>query len=500
MWSSRTSLSSPEGSSQEPNFKMKTEKLILRNLIQCEPYLRKVLPYLTEALFENKSEQILFAEIRNYIDKYNSPPTKEALLVVMENMTGINQDQYNEAVALVDEVTQSTPEEKFDWLVDVTEGWVQDRTLHMALVKAIAVYDGTDKDIPKTALPELLSKALAVSFDPDVGHDYLEDADERFQFYHTVQERIPFDLEMLNTITNGGLPKKTLNVFVGGVNVGKSLVLCHVAAAALKQHKKVLYLTMEMSEESVSQRIDANLMGVTMQQVVEMDKAEFDHKIGKLKSNLHGKLIIKEFPTSAAGAHHFKAELSELKLKKQFIPDIVIIDYINICASSRVRMGNGVNTYLYIKMIAEELRGLAVEMKLPIVTATQLTRDGAGNSDPDMTDVAESFGLPATADWMVALIYDEQRPDMLLFKQIKTRYSNISKNTKFEIGCNRDKMQLFDPNKQSLKVPAPAFPLPGPEGRTVLPDVLQEAQTEEAMETIRSLHKLKNKTSDAVKV
>jgi archaellum biogenesis ATPase FlaH len=318
-------------------------------------------------------------------------------------------------------------------------------------MSAINIINGEDKTRSKNAIPSILSDALGVCFDPDVGHDYLEDSTDRFDFYHRVEERLPFDIDILNKITNGGLPNKTLNVLVGGVNAGKTLILCHVAAASLKQQKNVLYITLEMAQEWIAQRIDANLLDVAMDRILKLDKDEYDRKMRRLREIYKGKLIIKEFPTASAGAHHFKALLNELWMKKQFKPDIIIIDYINICCSSRLKRGAGVGMYEYIKSIAEELRGLAVEMGPPVLTATQLNREGFSSSDPDMTDVAESFGLPATADFMLVMIALDIL-NQIMIKQIKSRYGDKTKNEKFNLGIDRDKMRIYDPDKQVQKV------------------------------------------------
>ena len=382
------------------------------------------------------------------------PPTKEALSVIFNNKTNISEGDYDECTKLVDELTNNKDVSELKWLIDETQKFCQERSLHNAILESIHIMDGSDKQKDKGMIPKILSDALAVSFDPNVGHDYLEDSDKRYEFYHRVEERIPFDLQMLNKITKGGLPKKSLNVIVGGVNVGKTLVLCHCAAAYLAQNKNVLYITLEMAQERIAQRIDANLLNVSLDDIESLSKVDYDRKIQRLKSNIKGKLIIKEYPPISASAIHFKALLNELKLKKQFKPDVIIVDYINLCASSRLKLGGSVNTYSFIKAISEELRGLSVEVEPPILTATQLTREGFGSSDPDMTDVAESFGLPATADFMIVLINSEEleAANLLQVKQIKSRYGDVTKHKRFVVGIERAKMKLYDVDEKAQKV------------------------------------------------
>ena len=429
------------------------EKVILKNLITNEQFVRKVLPYLKTELFTESSHKLLFEEIQGYTGKYNMPPTKEALNVTFNSKTNISEGDFEECIKLIDEVLASNDVSDQKWLVDETQKFCQERSLHNAILESIHIMDGSEKQKDKGMIPKILSDALAVSFDPNIGHDYLEDADARYDFYHKVEERIPFDLTMLNKVTKGGLPKKTLNVILAGVNVGKSLMMCHCAANYLAQNKNVLYITLEMAEQRIAERIDANLLNVNLDDIENLTKAEYDRKISKLKGHIKGKLIIKEYPTASAGALHFKALLNELKLKKQFKPDVVIIDYINLCLSSRIKQGNNVNSYTYIKAISEELRGLAVETDVPILTATQLTREGFSNSDPDMTDVAESFGLPATADFMIVMINTEEleQANLIQIKQIKSRYGNVTDNKRFVVGINRAKMKLYDVDEKAQK-------------------------------------------------
>lgn len=420
--------------------------------MKSESFVRKAIPYLKSDLFQERAEKLLFDEIQSYIVKYNMPPPKEALTVAFNNKTHISEADYTALTELVDSL-DAINEVEPDWLIDETEKFCQERSLHNAILESIHIMDGQDKHKDKGMIPKLLSDALAVSFDPNIGHDFLEDAEARYDYYHHIEERIPFDLAKLNKITKGGLPKKTLNVILAGINVGKSLAMCHVGASTLAQNKNVLYITLEMAQERIAQRIDANLLNVSMDEIEALPKDQYDTKINRLKENIKGKLIIKEFPTASASAMHFKALLNELKLKKRFTPDLIIIDYINICASSRIKPGSNINSYSYIKAIAEELRGLAVEFDVPILTATQLTRDGFNNSDPDMTDVAESFGLPATADWMIVFVNTEELEaiNQIMVKQIKSRYDDVTKNKRFIIGIDRAKQRLYDVDDKAQK-------------------------------------------------
>jgi replicative DNA helicase len=423
---------------------MTTENLILENLIYDETYARKTLPYIKPEYFSDANERIVFEQVRSYVNKYNGLPTKEALIIEIDSQDNISDKQYSDVKhrisALVQEEKPNT-----QWLSDTTEKWCQEKALYNAIMDSIGIIDGkSDKD--KGAIPEILSDALSVSFDPNVGHDFLENAEERYEFYHKKEERIPFDLDYLNTITKGGLPKKTLNIVLAGTGVGKSLFMCHCAANNLMSGKNVLYITMEMAEEMISQRIDTNLLNVDVDNLLELPRPIYEKKIARVKNKTSGKLIVKEYPTASAHVGHFRHLLNELKLKKGFMPDVIYIDYLNICSSSRVKAGGSVNSYTLVKAIAEEMRGLAVEFNLPIISATQTTRSGFSNSDVDLTDTSESFGLPATADFMIALISTEELQDLnqIMIKQLKNRYGDPSTNKRFVIGVDRSKMKLFD--------------------------------------------------------
>lgn len=414
--------------------------------MQNDQFVAKVIPFLKSEYFEGKPERQIFKVLEAYVHKYKSSPTKEILHVIFNNKDHITEDEYKDISELIDALNLETAPDDLAWLYEESERWCQERALHIAIHQSINIIGGQDKERTTGSIPELLSTALAVSFDQNIGHDYLDNAEQRYEFYHQVLQRVPFDLDMMNKITKGGLPKKTLNVIVGGVNVGKSLTMCHFAASYLAQHLNVLYITLEMSQESISERIDANLMGVDIDTIRDIPKESFMRRVEKMRNTIKGKLIVKEYPTASASVLHFKALMGELRLKKKFVPDVVIIDYINICTSSRIKQGSNVNSYSYIKAIAEELRGFAVEFNVPVITATQLTRTGFGDSDPDMTDVAESFGLPATADWMVTLIATDELTavDQMMIKQVKSRYGDVNKNKKFTVGVDKAKMKLYD--------------------------------------------------------
>ncbi len=421
------------------------ETIVLRNIITNDKYLRKVIPFLKPAYFEGISRTI-FRQLAKYVAKYNRLPSQEAFRVELDGSDTITQEKYSEIIQHLPQVFKVEPVDE-EWLLDVTEKWCQDRAIHIAILDAIQIIDGKHETLTKNAIPELLTEALGIGFDTSIGHDYFEDMEKRFDFYHEDLERLPFDLDFLNKITGGGLVNKSLTVALAGVGVGKSLFMCHCASAALLMGYDVLYLTMEMSEEKIAERIDANLLDIPMSEIQNVDKKRFFDGINNLKAKTVGKLIIKEYPTGQPNAAHFRALLNDLKLKKQFKPRIVFIDYLNICASSRLKtMGGSINSYSYIKAIAEELRGLAVEFNLPIVTATQLTRAGFGNSDPDMTDTAESFGLPATADLMFALVTNEEleKDGQIMVKQLKNRYSDLNVFKRFMLGINKNYMRLFD--------------------------------------------------------
>lgn len=418
---------------------------ILRNLITHDDYTRKVIPFLKKEYFEG-SHRIVFDKILEFVGKYNKLPTTESLKVELDD-SFLNDTQFSDAVALIQEITSSDDKSDIEWLTNQTEKWCQDRAIHLAIMKSISIIDGKDPNLTKNALPELLQEALGVAFDTNIGHDYLNDIDSRYEFYHKVEEKIKFDLERFNDITKGGLPRKTLNIALAGTGVGKSLFMCHVAASVLAQGKNALYITMEMAEEKIAERIDANLMNTAIDQLTNIPKEMFTNKVKNIAERCQGELIIKEYPTGAAHAGHFRALLKELKLKKNFIPDIIFVDYLNICASSRMKgMGGSINSYSYIKAIAEEIRGLAVEFNVPIVSATQTTRGGYSNSDVGLEDTSESFGLPATADLMFALISNEELEGLgqILVKQLKNRYNDPSVNKRFVVGVDRSKMKLFD--------------------------------------------------------
>lgn len=423
---------------------MKLETTILSNLLKDDGYLRKVLPFIKPEYFTDWTERKVFQHIGKFVDEYNAAPTTEALHIIMQNDKTLTEEEFSQMSEVVSSLSQE--EINKDWLLNETEKFCKDKAVYNAIVQSIQIIDGKNEKFTSEAIPDILKDALGVSFDNSVGHDYLTDSDDRFDFYHRVEERIPFDLEMFNKITKGGLPNKTLNIALAGTGVGKSLFMCHMAASSMSQGKNVLYITMEMAEERIAERIDANLMNVTVDDLKNLPKQMFDDRISRIRNKTEGKLIIKEYPTASAHSGHFRALLNELNLKKNFIPDIIFIDYLNICASSRFKMSGSVNSYTYIKGIAEELRGLAVEFNVPIVSATQTTRSGYGNSDVELTDTSESFGLPATADFMFAIITNEdlEKLGQLLVKQLKNRYNDPSQHKRFMIGVERAKMRLYD--------------------------------------------------------
>ena len=436
------------------------EQVVLKNILTNEKYMRKVLPFVKPDYFEG-TYKILFKEAGKFVGKYNKLPTAEAFKIEIDNADSFNEEQYRHAVEIIPNLFE---EEKADetWLYDSTEKWCQDRALYNAVMESISIIDGKHGTLTKNALPEILTKALGVSFDTNVGHDYIENADERYEFYHRDEERIPFDLEYFNLITKGGLPNKTLNICLAGTGVGKSLFMCHCAASALSQGRNILYITMEMAEERIAERIDANLLDCPIDQLPNLSKDMFADRVYKLSTRTSGKLIIKEYPTGQASTSHFRALLNELKLKKSFEPEMIFIDYLNICASSRMKgMGGAINSYNYIKAIAEEIRGLAVEFDVPIVSATQTTRSGYSNSDIGLEDTSESFGLPATADLMFAIISTEELESMgqLAVKQLKNRYNDPTYKKRFVIGVDRSKMRLYDVNEseQTLIDDTPVF-------------------------------------------
>ena len=427
------------------------ELTVLKNLIFNEEYSRKVIPFIQPEYFADECQKIIFEESVKFILKYNTQITVEALLIEISNRRDLNESQIKELSQLISYFEYQPSDQQ--WLLDTTEKWCRDRAIYLALMESIYIADGNDPKKNRDAIPSILSDALSVSFDNNIGHDYLQNYEERYEFYHKKEDKIEFDLEYFNKITKGGLPNKTLNVALAGTGVGKSLFMCHVAASVLLQGRNVLYITLEMAEERIAERIDANLFNVPIQQLTELPKSMFDNKIKSIENKTQGTLIIKEYPTASAHSGHFKALLNELALKKSFKPDIIFIDYLNICASSRYKGNSTVNSYSYIKAIAEELRGLAVEFNVPIVSATQTTRSGYGNSDVELTDTSESFGLPATADLMFALISTEELEQLgqIMVKQLKNRYNDPTIYKRFVIGIDRAKMRLYDCEQSAQK-------------------------------------------------
>ena len=426
---------------------METERVpltILSNLLHDEVFARKVLPFIRDEYFEERTDRVIFEQISEYIKSYDGLPTKEVLHIEAEKRDDLTQDEFGLVGNLIDALHESTSERA--WAQDTTEAWCKERAIYLALMKSIQIADGQDEKHSNDAIPDILKDALAVGFDQHVGHDYIHDSDERYEYYHRKENKIEFDLDMFNKITAGGISNKTLNIALAGTGVGKSLFMCHYAASVLLQGKNVLYVTCEMAEEKIAERIDANLLNTPIKEVAELPKTIFDKKINKLREKTTGQLIIKEYPTASAHVGHFRSLLSELQLKKAFTPDIIFIDYLNICASSRYKNSVNVNSYNYVKAIAEELRGLAVEFDVPIFSATQTTRSGFTSTDPDLTDTSESFGLPATADLMVALISSEELEQLgqIMVKQLKNRYNDPTYNKRFVVGIDRPKMRLFD--------------------------------------------------------
>ena len=419
------------------------EESILRNLLHNEEYYRKVVPFLKAEYFESYHEKIIYEEIADFAAKYDKVPTKEVLTINLQNRTDLTDESFQDSVSAVRGLSDEWVD--YEWLLDATEKWCKDRAIYLALMQSIKVADGEDKKISRDAIPSILQEALAVSFDEHIGHDYIEQSKDRYEFYHRKEEKVPFDLEKFNFFKKGGLSNKTINIALARTGVGKSLFMCHMAGAALSQGYDVLYITCEMAEEKIAERIDANLLNVAVKDIVELPEVLFTSKVSEIARKTQGKLIIKEYPTASAHAGHFKALLSDLRLKKDFKPAIIFIDYLNICASVRYK-GAVVNSYTYVKAIAEELRGLAVECNVPIISATQTTRSGFGNSDPDLTDTSESFGLPATADFMFALISTEEleQQGRIMVKQLKNRYSDPTSSRKFMVGIDRSKMRLYD--------------------------------------------------------
>jgi replicative DNA helicase len=423
------------------------EKTILKNLIYNEEYTRKVLPFIKSEYFTDQTEKTLFGEVFEFVNKYKNLPTHEALVINFTEKKNLTEAQVSDTINLLNDL-HSTKDEKVElaWLSEQTEKFCQDKAIYNAIMESVGILDDKSGKKTKGEIPKLLADALGVSFDSNVGHDYMQDFENRYDFYHKVESRIRFDLDIFNKITKGGLPIKTLNIALAGTGVGKSLFMCHVAAGCLSQGHNVLYITMEMAEEKIAERIDANLLNIDLNELQSITRDDYGRKFETLKSKTHGKLIIKEYPTASASTLHFRALLNELALKKAFKPDIIFIDYLNICASSRIKPGGNVNSYTYIKSIAEELRGLAVEFALPVVSATQTTRSGYSNSDPGLEDTSESFGLPATADFMFALVSNEELEGLnqILVKQLKNRYSDPNFFKRFVVGIDRAKMRLYD--------------------------------------------------------
>ena len=422
----------------------KVENLVIKNLLLDEEYVRKAMPFIKGEYFSELLERNLYNVINKYFTDYSALPTKEALEIEVGQLGNISDEQHRQTIQYIRDIDDEKSE--YDWILDTTEKWCKERAIYLALMESIKIAEGNDEKRATGAIPSILSDALAVSFDNHIGHDYLQDYEERYEFYHQTEEKIPFDLEFFNRITKGGLPNKTLNIALAGTGVGKSLFMCHVASSILLQSKNVLYITLEMAEEKIAERIDANLLSVDIQQLDQLPKMMFDSKVNKIAKKTQGQLIIKEYPTASASVGHFRALLNDLALKKAFKPDIIFIDYLNICASSRYSKLGNVNSYSYIKAIAEELRGLAVEANVPIVSATQTTRSGYGSSDVDLTDTSESFGLPATADLMFALISTEELEEInqIMVKQLKNRYNDPTLNKRFVVGIDRAKMRLYD--------------------------------------------------------
>ena len=419
------------------------EQTILTNLIHNEEYVRKVLPFIKKEYFQDYIDRSIYESIYKHFEKYNACPTIDALKIEINNSGSFTEDQYKAADELLSSLKPT--EDTSEWLLDQTETFCKDKAIYNAIMESISVIDGKGSK-SRGALPGILTDALAVSFDPHVGHDFIENAPERWDFYHRKEIKVPFDIDLLNEATKGGLSKKTLNIAMAGTGVGKSMFMCHCGSANLRDNKNVLYVTMEMAEEKIAERIDANLMGMSIDEVHELPEDVYEKKIARLKTNYMGKIVVKEYPTTGANVNHIRYLLNELKIKKSFIPDIIYVDYLNIMMSSRMKQGGSINSYTYVKSIAEELRGLAVEYNVPIVSATQTTRSGYTNSDVGLEDTSESFGLPATADLMFALISTDELKDLgqMVVKQLKNRYSDPSLNRKFIVGCDMAKMTLYN--------------------------------------------------------
>ena len=457
---------------------MKVETLILKNLLLTEEYPRKVLPFIKQEYFEDRTDQVLFDITNKYFVKYSAVPSVEALTIEVGKLSTLSDDQFKQITQTLESFDKETTE--LDWLVDTTEKWCQDRAIYLALMESIKIADGKDTKVSPDAIPSILSDALGVSFDNHIGHDYIDDYEERYDSYHRVETKVPFDLDFFNKITKGGLPNKTLNIALAGTGVGKSLFMCHVASSVLLQGRNVLYITMEMAEEKIAERIDANLLNVDIQTLAQLPKIMFENKITDLSKKTQGKLIVKEYPTASAHAGHFRALLNDLALKKAFRPEIIFIDYLNICTSQRFRNASAVNSYTMVKSIAEELRGLAVEFNVPLVSATQTTRSGYGSSDVDLTDTSESFGLPATADLMFALISTEEleEQNQIMVKQLKNRYYDPTLNKRFVVGIDRAKMRLYNVEQEAQN------------------NIMDSGQVVLNQETVKALTQSKSKFND----
>jgi len=429
------------------------EKLILHNLIKNDTYSRKVTPFIKREYFHDRALRFVYETIHDFIIKYNNLPTKEALYIILDKNKSITQEEMKRVSHIIEEISNTQEACDVEWLLNETESFCKEKAVYNAIMESIQIIDGKSQQ-SQGSIPDILSKALAISFDAHIGHDYIEDYEKRFDFYHTKETRIAFDLEFFNQITNGGTPTKTLNIVMAGTGVGKSLFLCHHAANCLKQNQNVLYITCEMAEERIAERIDANLLDVTLDTLRELPKTVYEKKMNNLSAGVKGKLIIKEYPTATANVNHFRFLLDELQLKRKFKPDIIFVDYLNICASARLKNGNNVNSYMYVKSIAEELRGLAVEYGVPLFSATQTTRSGYSSTDVGLEDTSESFGLPATADFMIALISTEELAEMnqIMVKQLKNRYNDTASNRKFILGINRAKMKVFDIKKEEAAI------------------------------------------------
>jgi replicative DNA helicase len=424
---------------------MRLETTILSQLLHNDDYCRKAIPFLKEEYFHEETERILYTTIQNHLNDYNTLPTTEILSITINQSVWKNQeDVFDNVIEYIDNLNDNEIDNV--WLLEKTEKFCQEKSVYNAIMESIQIIDGKDKDKTTGAIPEILSKALSVSFDNHIGHDWIEDFSERYDFYHKTENRVPFDLEYLNLITKGGLPQKTLSCILAGTGVGKSLAMCHFAASNLMDNKRVLYITLEMAEERIAERIDANLLDVSLKDLENLPKTSYVKKVERIRDKTEGRLIIKEYPTATAGAGHFRHLMNELRLKRNFVPDIVYIDYLNICSSMRLKYGANVNSYTYIKSIAEEIRGLAVEKNIPIVTATQTTRSGFSNSDPGLEDTSESFGLPATVDLMLALVSSEELEGLnqIMIKQLKNRFNDPVANKRFVVGVDRAKMRLYD--------------------------------------------------------